>query len=205
VIIDVPNPELKLRPGMTATVSILINKRENVLRVPTLAIRFQPPQEVLEKLQSDNNKSTNEKQIAQDKNDLNKAEQKIGGPRMKESRQGKNDSGGGEETQRMSRMGQNDPSKTEMTRIDGTQKKRTENKKANVWILEGGKNLKSIALKIGLNDNRFVEILSENLKEGDEVIVGTMNGATASNSQQNNPFGPQRVMMGGPGGGGRGR
>lgn len=50
VIIEVPNPDLKLRPGMTATVSILVDKRENVLRIPVLALRFQPPEEVLESL-----------------------------------------------------------------------------------------------------------------------------------------------------------
>jgi HlyD family secretion protein len=48
VIIEVPNPGQKLRPGMTATASILIDKRENVLRVPAVAMRFQPPADVLE-------------------------------------------------------------------------------------------------------------------------------------------------------------
>jgi HlyD family secretion protein len=50
VVIEVPNQDLKLRPGMTATVSILIDKRDDALRVPTLALRFQPPPEVLEKI-----------------------------------------------------------------------------------------------------------------------------------------------------------
>ena len=48
VIIDVPNPELKLMPGMTATVTILVTKKENVLRVPTVALRFQPPADQIE-------------------------------------------------------------------------------------------------------------------------------------------------------------
>ncbi|MBM3265303.1 MAG: efflux RND transporter periplasmic adaptor subunit, partial [candidate division Zixibacteria bacterium] len=42
VILDVPNPELKLRPGMTANVSILIDQRFGVLRVPSVALRFRP-------------------------------------------------------------------------------------------------------------------------------------------------------------------
>lgn len=41
-VIDVPNPDLKLKPGMTATVTIEIAKRENVLRVPNAALRFRP-------------------------------------------------------------------------------------------------------------------------------------------------------------------
>jgi HlyD family secretion protein len=48
VIIDVPNPELKLMPGMTATVTILVAKKENVLKVPTVALRFQPAPEQIE-------------------------------------------------------------------------------------------------------------------------------------------------------------
>ena len=42
VIIDVPNPDLKLMPGMTATITILVTKKENVLKIPTIAFRFQP-------------------------------------------------------------------------------------------------------------------------------------------------------------------
>jgi HlyD family secretion protein len=41
-VIDVPNPELKLKPGMTANVNIEIARRPNVVRVPTMALRFRP-------------------------------------------------------------------------------------------------------------------------------------------------------------------
>ncbi len=41
-VIDVPNPELKLKPGMTANVSIEIARATNVLRVPNAALRFRP-------------------------------------------------------------------------------------------------------------------------------------------------------------------
>jgi HlyD family secretion protein len=42
VQIDVDNPDLKLRPGMTANVSILTDKRDDVLKVPASALRFNP-------------------------------------------------------------------------------------------------------------------------------------------------------------------
>jgi HlyD family secretion protein len=45
-VIDVPNPALKLKPGMTANVNIEINKRTNVVRVPNAALRFRPTNEV---------------------------------------------------------------------------------------------------------------------------------------------------------------
>jgi HlyD family secretion protein len=41
-VIDVANPELKLKPGMTATVNIVSERREGVLRVPNAALRFRP-------------------------------------------------------------------------------------------------------------------------------------------------------------------
>jgi len=43
VIVNVDNPELKLKPGMTANVSILVAKREEVLALPNEALRFSPP------------------------------------------------------------------------------------------------------------------------------------------------------------------
>src|SRR3982751_3699063 len=45
-VIDVPNPELKLKPGMTANVKVEIAKRTNVLRIPNSALRFRPTAEV---------------------------------------------------------------------------------------------------------------------------------------------------------------
>ena len=41
-VIDVPNNEYKLKPGMTATVTLEIARRENILRVPNAALRFRP-------------------------------------------------------------------------------------------------------------------------------------------------------------------
>src|SRR5881398_2634985 len=42
VVIAVDNPELELKPGMTANVSITTAKRDDVLRIPVRALRFRP-------------------------------------------------------------------------------------------------------------------------------------------------------------------
>lgn len=42
-ILQVNNDDLALRPGMTATASIVTARRENVLLVPNAALRFSPP------------------------------------------------------------------------------------------------------------------------------------------------------------------
>jgi HlyD family secretion protein len=41
-VIDVANPDLKLKPGMTATVSIVTDRRRDVIAVPNTALRFRP-------------------------------------------------------------------------------------------------------------------------------------------------------------------
>ena len=42
VIIDVANPDLMLKPGMTANVTIITDKKEDVLAVPSAALRYRP-------------------------------------------------------------------------------------------------------------------------------------------------------------------
>jgi len=43
VVVSADNPELKLLPGMTASVRIVVAERSDVLRVPHAALRFRPP------------------------------------------------------------------------------------------------------------------------------------------------------------------
>ncbi|MBX5481596.1 MAG: efflux RND transporter periplasmic adaptor subunit [Myxococcaceae bacterium] len=45
-VIDVENPELRLKPGMTANVTFIYAERKDVLRVPNAALRFRPPPEL---------------------------------------------------------------------------------------------------------------------------------------------------------------
>jgi HlyD family secretion protein len=42
VVIDVANPQQTLKPGMTANLTITIDERNNVLKVPNAALRFSP-------------------------------------------------------------------------------------------------------------------------------------------------------------------
>src|SRR5438105_5017156 len=43
VVIDVSNPDQKLKPGMTANLTVTIDERNDVLKVPNAALRFTPP------------------------------------------------------------------------------------------------------------------------------------------------------------------
>jgi HlyD family secretion protein len=42
-IIEVSNDDLKLRPGMTANVSVVIAERHDALKIPNAALRYRPP------------------------------------------------------------------------------------------------------------------------------------------------------------------
>jgi len=43
VVLEVKNPLLKLKPGMTANVSIITEEKTGVLKIPNAALRFRPP------------------------------------------------------------------------------------------------------------------------------------------------------------------
>ncbi|MBI1804547.1 MAG: efflux RND transporter periplasmic adaptor subunit [Ignavibacteriae bacterium] len=180
VIIDVPNPDLKLRPGMTATVSILVDRRDNVLRISALALRFQPPQDVVEKVGTQS--STSQSSSTPDSQKTQQAGQQQG--------------------ERKRWQGNGDSSKHRMGMMRGEGGVGWHRKQSKVWVLDENKNVKLILITAGLNDNRYVEVTGGELKEGDEVILSAMGPETASSQgSQQNPFQPR--MSGG--GGGRGR
>ncbi len=160
VIIDVANPQQKLMPGMTATVSIEVAKSEDVLRVPVQAIRFTPPAEAR---QADSTAR--------------------GRARMEKS--------------------QGAPS-SDSTQSNGWQKKGRRNpNRSLVWILQNGKP-KPVSVLRGIQNTQFVELVETDLKEGDEVIIGSLGAPTQTATQTQNPFGPQRMPGTGGGGGRRG-
>lgn len=47
VVIDAPNPDLKLKPGLTASITVYTREVENALTVPAKALRFKPDSSIL--------------------------------------------------------------------------------------------------------------------------------------------------------------
>lgn len=47
VVVSAPNPDLKLKPGLTANITIYTLEREDVLSVPSKALRFKPEQPLI--------------------------------------------------------------------------------------------------------------------------------------------------------------
>src|SRR5208283_3302569 len=78
VVIEVPNPDLKLMPGMTATSTILVTKKENVFRIPTIAFRFQPLPEQIE-ARKDSTSAANDSARAAERRKLLAQQKQAGG------------------------------------------------------------------------------------------------------------------------------
>ena len=70
---------------------------------------------------------------------------------------------------------------------------------ARVWVMENGKP-KSIGMVRGLMNTQYVEVIRGDVKEGDQVIIGSVGGQAQVASGGQNPFQPRM-----PGGGGGGR
>ena len=67
-VIEVANPDLSLRPGMTATVSVITNERKDVLRVESIALRFKadPEDDALAQNDKEQNELTENEESSQE-------------------------------------------------------------------------------------------------------------------------------------------
>ena len=187
-IVNVENPEKKLLPGMTATVSIIVGEAKGVLRVSNAALRFTPnlsPEELVK--------------MAQEMRDRMMAQRQAqGGQPGAAAPGGAAPSGTG--GQGMPRgEGQGGPAMA--SRQGGMpggaegQAGRVRQQAPRVWLLDKDGKLKMSFLRTGVSDTSYSEILRGELKEGDVVITGTetpANRAAANQPQMN-----QMMFMGG--------
>ena len=166
-IVEVENPELKLRPGMTATVSIVIGEARNKLLVPNTALRFTPSlsQEEMQALRAEmrggiqgGNTNTSRKANSDGSTQTEQVRQRP--------ESGRSPMGGMGSGQRMRDMGR-------------------------VWIQDESGKLKMLFIRTGVTDNVHTEIVSGDLKEGQEIITGQTGG---DDNRSNNPMRMMRFM-----------
>jgi len=163
VILEVSNPEGRLRPKMTANVTIDVSSVRNVLRIPNAALRFKPPTEDGDRAEGNRGGSTDTMgRIAQ-----------SGGGRGPE---------GAARNLPTGRRGRSaGPVKT-----------------ATVYTLDEKKNLRPISIRTGITDGRYTQVVSGDLREGAQVVVGI-----ATSKVEGPP--PMGGAGGGPGGAGQRR
>ena len=153
-IVEVDNPEMKLRPGMTATVSIIIGEARNVLKVPNAALRFTPPlsPEEMGKIME----NMREEMIAR---------RRAASPAASEQR----------------REAQGVLSRPQGLPPGGFGPQSDRSKQIPlVWIEEEGGKLRPVLIRTGVTDNSYTEVTRGDLKEGQLVLTGISSGNTAN-------------------------
>ena len=188
VIIDVPNPDLKLMPGMTANITINVNKAENVLKVPVKALSFRPPDFYLNTLMSQLPDSTKDR--------INTRIETIKS-RMKESGSTDAEINQRIESMRISFAFGGTPRSGSSAGFGGgfVQSQMGRPRASNsgqIWILEGDK-LKLLRVRTGLRDGINVSVESEELKDSMTVVIGAVYDKTLDiqSAKNTNPLMPQ--------------
>jgi HlyD family secretion protein len=175
-IVDVNNPELKLRPGMTATVSILTGQARNALRVPNAALRFQPDM-TAEQLTAIMKKAR-EDMMAKRKAT---GQEPAGGEKPRAEGSSSSQAGGGQTVMNLggSNAGGGTLSPEAIARLRQSGRQR---QMARVWIEQNGQ-LQPVFLRTGVTDNTYTEIKWGDLKEGQMVITGNSLSAQRGSSR----------------------
>ena len=176
-VIHTDNPDLKLRPGMTANVSVLVAQRDDALKVQNAALRFRPPP------------------AGRRGGEARAATRASGGGRVAQARgpaaTGSPGAGGGSragagadvaERRGPSRRGDDGSARgmpgppssdagagRALARggADGEPAARP----GTVYVLRNGKPV-AVEVLTGLTDGAFTEVRSDGLKPGDQVVVG---------------------------------
>jgi HlyD family secretion protein len=183
VVIKVDNSDLKLKPGMTANVSVVVADKEKTLKIPNAALRFKPPETA----------GVNVSAIGS--TDKTGAGRPSGRPTDKTDNAGVRASGptdktGGRPAGRTAN-GSGRPSgrPTDADRRPATLEQKMGvspmgRKAYPIWVLENDKP-KRVMVTTGISDGNFTEITSGDVREGQEVIVGS--SSTTTNKTGNTP------------------
>ncbi len=175
-IIDVPNLQLRLKPGMTATIKILIQKVDDVLMLPNSALRFKPSLSDVE-MEAAYQRAGEAESYGFMKSTTGTAGVKGENYRgtivpvalsfsdSQGATRGASSGGAGSGASR-------DPSSARAGVNAGVRR--------TVWILGADKLLRPVILSLGLTDGTYTQIIDGRLKQGDSVITGMESGSNGS-------------------------
>jgi len=179
VMLDVPNQDLKLKPGMTANVLVPVDVRKDVLRVPNAALRFRPdPADILG---SDKGKGAAASTASA-------APGSTAGPAASGAPAPQT---GAPQTGHGGPGGRGGPGGARSGPAGGS---RSSSSRATVYVEvpDGKGKVKAVTVRTLITDGNMTAVESQDLKEGDEIIVGLATaraGAAASATQGGAPGG----------------
>jgi HlyD family secretion protein len=183
-VIDVDNADLKLRPGMTASSTVVYAEKNDVLAIPNPALRFHPPAEIADPI----------------------PERGHGRGRSHEGRGSGSGSGAGDPERAAQRRewrerhGSGSGAESSESRSDDREPKEGhEGREAKVVWVENGERLSPVRIHTGLTDGTVTEVLDDALPEGSKIVVDVTSTAKGGGFSLGGGGG------GGPAGGGGGQ
>jgi HlyD family secretion protein len=216
-VIRVDNPEMRLKPGMTANVSFLIAERPRALKVPNAALRFQPDGAGPEPGAQDGRGTSGgdrtqalQQRLTQALSLSSEQQERLAGI-LQQTRQQmirlREQEGSEEERRRRARDVQTQSRAQIRNILTDTQRqhyeeilKSTERQRdegavqgrpGRVWVRDSDGMPQPISLTVGISDDSSTEVLAGDLREGQEVITGILASARPS-SVAPPGFGPRR-------------
>ena len=185
VAVDVRNEDGRLLPGMTATVEFLVQTVTDVLKVPNAALRFRPPEEMLQQMMERRRAEFEQRQTEAEAAGEDAGE--PGGVGRRGGGQGQRGQGGF--------GGQGRPGGGGGGQGGGFNRDDI----ATLYYLDEAGELTSMRARKGITDGQYTEILGRNLEEGLQAIAAITTGS-ANSSSSSNPFQQQQQRGRGPGG-----
>ncbi|HUJ14469.1 MAG TPA: hypothetical protein VL284_11840, partial [Thermoanaerobaculia bacterium] len=153
VIISVPNPDEKLRPKMTANVTIEVAQVHDVLRIPNAALRFKPEPGTVPQTATTGT---------------------AGGRRRAAGQTGTATAGGGPSPERqIAQMGQRQRG---IAGAGGAFARGQLQSHAahwqTVWVLGANNQLSAAPIRTGITDGHYTEVVAGKLQAGQNVVIG---------------------------------
>lgn len=212
VVISAGNPDLSLLPGMTANVRIISAQKESVLKVPNAALRFRPAgaaaeektapamtgapssanagaklkERLITELKLDADQQTKLDAVFEAMRDKFAAARDLPeADRAKAMERNR-----AEQREKITALLNPEQQKRYADMVAELQANRASGGgSGRVWVLDGDGKPKAVNIRLGLTDGAMTEVLSGDLLEGKEVIVGTVtpNGA----GKPSTPGGPR--------------
>jgi HlyD family secretion protein len=196
-VVSVNNSDLKLLPGMTASISVVIAEKDNSLKIPNAALRFRPPEAITAETNAiakmAEGQTGSGERSAQGAGEGRQGEGKKGfggGGEGGGGREGgKAFAGGGERGPGGVRGGGGPPGAAGSP--PRPRPERAGPKTVYLLTTAEGKRpeLTPVKIRTGITDGVSTEVI-EGLKEGDQIVTGLLTMQSGGSSQRpSNPFG----------------
>lgn len=214
-VISAPNPDQALLPGMSANVRIITAKRDNVVKVPNAALRFRPtgmaaPKPAAKPAAKGGTESAKGGGGGQATRE--RLTKELG---LSEEQQNRLEAIQRETREKIAGISTDDPAtrKREIARLraesraqiagmlDEGQKEKYETmvaaqqgitaRRGTVWMTDPEGKPKAVNVRLGISDGSHTELIGDEVKIGDEVIVGSGGGSASRAAPNRSGSGPR--------------